>query len=98
MTVPADIERFIARRFKASDVEEALALVQSATIHDGSPAGSRLVRCAVVASRASIERLRREIELLRQDYRDVIVAGEYVSKGGQLVKAHNFNEPIADEV
>lgn len=97
MALTADIERFIARRFKASDREAALALCRSATIDDGSPAGPRLIRCALVASEASLEKLRGEIEHLKIDYRDVILAGEYVSKDGEFVRVRNLNEPIEDE-
>jgi hypothetical protein len=50
-----------------------------------------------MASGASLERLRIEIEHLKIDYRDVIMAGEYVSKDGEVVKVRNLNEPIEDE-
>lgn len=92
----ADVERFIARKFKAPDREVALALCKSATIHDGSSAGPRLIRCALVASEASLERLRVEIEHLKIDYRDVIMAGEYASRDGEPVSVRNLNEPIED--
>lgn len=38
-----------------------------------------------------------EIETLKRDYRDVIVEGEYVPSGRELVKVRNLNEPIPDE-
>jgi len=93
----ADVERFIARRFDARDREAAVALVASATIHDGTVAGPRLVRCAVVASGGSLESLGLYVELLKVDWRDVIVAGEYVPRGGELVRVRNLNAPIEDE-
>jgi hypothetical protein len=93
----SDVERFIARKFGASDREAALALCASARIHDGSPAGPRLIRCALVASGGSLERLRVEIEHLEVDYRDVILAGEYVSKDGAFARVRNLNEPIEDD-
>jgi hypothetical protein len=92
-----DIERFIARKFNASDRDAALALCRSATIHDGSTAGPRLIRCALVACDGSLESLRGELEHLTVDYRDVIVAGEYVAKDGELVRVRDLNEPIEDE-
>jgi hypothetical protein len=95
--IPDDIVKFIARRFAASDQAEALALLEEATIHDGSAPGPRLLRCAAVASGGSIERLRVEVETFKHDYRDVIVEGEYVPKGGELVRVRNLNEPIPDE-
>ena len=95
--IPVDVERFVARRFEAPDQAEALSLLKAAVIHDGSAAEPRLLRCAAVASGGSIERLRVEIETLKRDYRDVIVEGEYIPKGRELVKVRNLNEPIPDE-
>jgi len=95
--IPDDVVKFIARRFKPSDQGEAVALLQAATIHDGSAPGPPLLRCAAVASGGSIERLRMEIETLKRDYRDVIVEGEYLPKGLELVKVRNLNEPIPDD-
>ena len=74
--IPVDIEKFIARKFGAADQIEALALLEAATIHDGSKPEPRLLRCAAVASGGSMDRLRMEIETLKRDYRDVIVEGE----------------------
>jgi hypothetical protein len=95
--ITGDVENFITRRFAAPDREAAVALVTSATIHDGSAAGPRLIRCAVVASGGSLERLRTYIDLLKIDWRDVIVAGEYASRDGKLVRVRNLNTPIADD-
>jgi hypothetical protein len=95
--IPDDVAKFIARSFKPHEQEEALDLLGAATIHDGSPASPRLVRCACVASGGSLDRLRMEIETLKHDYRDVIVEGEYVPVGRKLVRVRDLNEPIPDE-
>ena len=95
--IPADVEKFVTRKFDASEREEALALLKAATIHDGSAPDARLLRCAVVASGGSITRLRMELETLKHDFRDVIVEGEYVPRGGGLVRVRDLNEPIPDE-
>jgi len=34
--------------------------------------------------------------LLKRDYRDVIVAGEYDSVAGKLIRVRNLSEPIED--
>ena len=94
--LPADVEAFIARRFGSAERETATALCSSATIHDGSIAGPRLIRCALISSAGSLEKLRSEIEHLKIDYRDVIVSGEYMPENGQLVRVRNLNEPIRD--
>ena len=95
--IPTDVARFVARKFGVSEQEEALALLQAARLHDGSAPEARLLRCAVVASGGSMERLRMEIETLKHDYRDVIVEGEYVPRGGKLVRVRNLSEPIPDD-
>lgn len=95
--LPDDVARFIARRFAAPDRAEASALLEKATLHDGSAPGLRLLRCAAVASHGSIERLRMEVETLKHDYRDVIVEGEYVPVGRELVRVRDLSLPIADE-
>jgi hypothetical protein len=92
-----DVVRFIVRRFAAADQSEAFALLRQATLHDGSMPGLRLLRCASVASNGSIERLRMEVETLKHDYRDVIVEGEYVPVGTQLVRVRDLNQPIPDD-
>jgi limonene-1,2-epoxide hydrolase len=94
--VTPDIQNYIARTFSPTDCETALALIQTATIHDGSPAGTHLLRCAVVASKGSLERLRLHIQRLKGDWRDVIVDGEYSIMNGKLVRVRNLNDPIDD--
>lgn len=95
--IPDDVARFIVRRFAAAHQAQALALLEQAKLHDGTAPGSRLLRCASVASGGSIDRLRMEIETLERDYRDVIVEGEYVPTGDRLVKVRDLNLPIPDD-
>jgi len=38
-----------------------------------------------------------EVESLKRDFRDVIVEGEYVPVGRELVKVRDLNQPIADD-
>jgi hypothetical protein len=97
MAIPPDVAKFITRKFASPEREEALSLLQSAKLHDGTPPGPRLLRCAAVASGGSLARLRMEVETLKHDFRDVIVEGEYVPKGAELVKVRNLDEPIPDE-
>ena len=96
MTLPTDIKRYIERTFAAPDHAAVLELVSHAVIHDGRPAEPRLVRCALVSCGGTIAGLRRQLDQLKFDYRDVIVEGEYVPKDGSLVRVRNLNEPIDD--
>ena len=95
--IPDDVTRFVVRKFAATDQAEAFALLNGATLHDGTQPGLRLLRCAAVASWGSIERLRMEVETLKVDFRDVIVEGEYVPVGMELVKVRDLNQPIGDD-
>ena len=97
MGLPPDIQKYVQRTFAAEDRVAALDLTASAVIHDGRPAGLRLMRCALIASRGTLVGLRRQLEQLKHDYRDVIVEGEYVPRAGTLVRVRNLNEPITDD-
>ena len=97
--IPDDVDRYIARRFRPAEQADARALLQSATIHDGTTPSARLLRCAAVASGGALERLRYEVSLLRIDYRDVIMDGEYRPAGGlDVVRVRNLEHPIPDDV
>jgi len=96
--LPEDLERYLARKFSGADLAEARRLLETAVIHDGSPAEPRLRRCAAVASRGAIDRLRAEVALLKVDYRDVIVAGEYEPTGLKLINVRNLSDPIPDDL
>ena len=95
--IPSDVEAFIGRRFPGPERETACRLLEAATIHDGSAAGPRLIRCAAVASDGSLEKLRYYVELLKIDYRDVIMAGEYTPSIREPVKLRDLNQEIRDE-
>jgi len=95
--IPEDVTKYIARKFRSAEQSEALALLEAATLHDGSAPGARLLRCAAVASGGSLARLRMEIETLKHDYRDVIVEGEYIPDGLKLIRVRDLSHPIAEE-
>ncbi len=95
--IPTDVEKYVGCAFGAAKQTEALAMLETAVNHDGSTTGPRLFHRAVFASAGSIERLRMKVELLKRDYRDIIVEDEKAPMGGQLVKLRNLNEPIPDE-
>ena len=92
--MPDDVFRFVLREFPPGEEDEALSLLRSAVTHTGEPAGDRLLRCAAVASHGNLERLTRQVDQLKRDYRDVIVAGEYESRGGKLVRVRDLTQPI----
>jgi len=93
----ADVERYVARRFAESERTRALALLDGPVIHDGTPASPRLVRSAAVASGGSLQWLSYYIEMLKQDWRDVIVAGEYAPGPKPHARIRDLSQPIGDD-
>jgi hypothetical protein len=89
-----DIVRFITRSFPAREHAQVMQLLTDATIHDGSRAEDRLLRCAVVAAEASLERLQYYVGLLQLDYRDVIVAGEYEYRNDDFTLIRDLSVPL----
>ena len=96
MTLLPDIERYIERNFAAADRAAVLDLIGNAVLHDGQPPGPRLIRCALIASAGDLARLPIELDHLKTDYRDVILAAEYLPKAGDWVRIRDLNEPIND--
>ncbi len=94
--LPADLTAFVARRFAATDRAQAVSLLETATIHDGTRPSDQLLRCAAVASRGDLAQLRDYVALLKLDWRDVIVAGEYARCEGRLERVRDLTLPLAD--
>jgi hypothetical protein len=94
MELPEDIVRWVSLNFNEIEREQALSRLREAVLHDGKPAGVRLLRCAAVASNGDLKGLDEYIDMLLIDWRDVIVAGEYDSQDGKLVKVRDLNNPI----
>jgi hypothetical protein len=86
-----DIAGQVQRSYSGSDRDAAIALLLNARIEDGSAAAPRLQRCALLASQGSLEKLRHYVKLLEVDSRDVIVAGEYESVAGKLVRVRDLS-------
>jgi len=95
MTLLPDILRYIEHEFPAEQQAAAAAMVDSAFLHDGRPAGPRCQRAALVGSRGSLEGLERLVADLKIDYRDVIVAGEYEVHDKKLIRVRDLNAPFS---
>ncbi|HYR32754.1 MAG TPA: hypothetical protein VEQ87_00545, partial [Burkholderiales bacterium] len=94
--LPDDLLRWLDAHFGVTEAHAARRLLEQAVDHNDKPAGPRLLRCAAVGSRGNLEELKSLVELLKIDYRDVIMAGEYEMRRGQPVRLRDLNEPIAD--
>lgn len=93
--VPQDIKQFIRQNFDYADQEHAVIVLSGAKIETGDAASPRLMRCALIASSGSIDRLRDQVAQMKVDWRDVIVAGEYISHNGNLKHVRDLTTPFA---
>ena len=94
MKLPDDLQRWLGEHFSAADAETARELLENAVDHNDAAASPRLLRCAAIGSAGNLEQLRNFVELMKIDYRDVIVAGEYEVRGGEWIRLRDLNDPI----
>jgi hypothetical protein len=94
MAIPIDVAEHIRAAFPPEQQDAALGLLESAVLHDGTTPDARLLRCAAMASRGDLRRLKGYVVDLHIDYRNVIVEGEYDVIDGKLIRVRNLSEPI----
>lgn len=94
MNLTPDIVAYIQSHFPADAQEAATSTLLAACIHTGEFPEVRLLRCAAIASGGDLLRLQYYVGLLAIDWRDVILAGEYVPQGQGLSRVRNLDEPI----
>jgi hypothetical protein len=93
--IPQDIKDFIAQNVAAADQGQTIWVLTGARIETGAAPCPRLMRCALVASGGSLERLRAQVARLKIDWRDVILAAEYTREGGDLKRVRDLSVPFA---
>jgi len=96
LTIPNDVVAWINGHFQEIDRATAIGLLEDAVDERGDPVEARLLRCLVIGARGDIDRLSDLVEELRIDSEDVILSGEYESRGGKLVKIRDLKEPFGD--
>ena len=94
MNMQPDIIEYIDRVFQEEERDTARELVRSAVLHDGTAADPRCQRAALVGSRGSMRQLKYLVELLKMDYRDVLVSGEYEGRGRDLRRVRDLSLPF----
>jgi hypothetical protein len=96
LTIPDDVVTWINGHFREVDRATAVGLLEDAVDEWGDPVEPRLLRCLVIGARGDIDRLSDLVEERRIDCEDVILSGEDESRGGDLVKVRDLNEPLGD--
>lgn len=92
--LPADLLAWIQARFGPDEIAEAKAILAHAVLHTGERPTDRQLRAAAIGSQGTLAKLEYLVGLLKVDWRDVIVAGEYEVRNGQLVRVCNLELPI----
>ena len=95
MELPDDLRAYLAATFAPTDRAQAAQLLAGARGADGSSPGARLLRCAAVAADGELARLRHWVAQMALDWRDVVVGGECVQRGGGAFHALDLHLPIA---
>jgi len=96
--LPSDVTAFASRSFPAPEQGVALSALAAARLHDGTEPDARMLRCALVGSRGSLDTLRVLIGMLAVDWRDVIMCGEYELQGNDTVRVRDLSKPLSAEV
>jgi hypothetical protein len=96
LAIPSDVVTWVNRHFRDIDRATAIGLLEDAVDENGGSVEPRLLRCLVIGARGDIDRLTDLVEELRIDSEDVILSGEYESRGGNLVKVRDLNEPLGE--
>lgn len=94
LALPADLHAYIQARFPPAEREAATATLLAACLHTGEFPEDRLLRCAAIASEGDLLRLQYYVGLLAIDWRDVIVAGEYVVQEQGLAHLRDLSQPL----
>lgn len=88
--LPIDIENYYKKKFPSELHEEVSKLLSDIEFKNKELAHPRFLRCVLFNSSNDIQSLRHQIEELFIDYRDVIVAAEYI----KLVRVRDFSNPF----
>jgi hypothetical protein len=94
----ADVERVVRRDFSANDVDRVLAMLDEYQFEGRTPWRVQLAVLKLAAG--DIATLKREIEVAKADFRDVIAPAEY-PKYSRYVRSRDFpdaeKQPLIDE-
>ena len=98
MSLPTDIEKRI--RSDAKDQADELVRRVDAFAAKHPDFGERVLRCVVFVAQGKLDQLESAMQLAELDWRDVIVAAEYVPKPGtkrslgDYVQVRDMNRPF----
>jgi len=95
-----DEKQYIKNNFKPSDQAAVIKTLEKAQIPaDLGNGHDRLFRSALVGSNGSLKELERLAVCIKEDFRDVIVAGEYAgdSTSANPTRLYDLNKPFGKD-
>jgi len=93
VALPPDLEAYVLRAYGPEDRAWALEALASATAAGGQATG-QMLRCAAVAGGGTRAGLQGMLELLKVDWRDVLMAGEYAPGPRGARRVRDLTAPI----
>lgn len=85
----ADVERIVRRDFAPSQVDEVLTLLATYGTADWEREAPRVRAAILKLADGDIEHLRRELDVAKRDYRDVLLGAEYLTYGALTLRNSN---------
>lgn len=82
----ADVERIVRRDFAPTQVNEALGLLATYGTAEWEREAPRVRAAILKLADGDIEHLRRELDVAKRDYRDVLLGAEYLAYGALTLR------------
>jgi hypothetical protein len=82
----ADVERIARRDFAPAQADEVLALLNTYGAESWQREAPRVRAAILKLADGDIEHLRRELDVAKRDYRDVLVGAEYLAYGALTLR------------
>jgi hypothetical protein len=82
----ADVERITRRDFDPAQADEVLALLATYGTADWEREAPRVRAAILKLADGNIEHLRRELDVAKRDYRDVLLGAEYLAYGALTLR------------
>ena len=94
----ADVERIVRRDFAPVQVDDVRALLATYGIAEWEREAPRVRAAILKLADGKIDALRRELEVAKRDYRDVLLGAEYLAYGALTLRTPHPSAEDAQRV
>jgi hypothetical protein len=92
--LPDDIDKYLQKKFPPELHEKVRELLLHSRMLDNKEISPRFLRCVLFNCKNDIASLKEQIKELSYDYRDVILAAEYIREQGEWLQVRDFSKPF----